>query len=350
MTGIVGITGPIGTCDYHTAGEPFRIVTSGVPVPNGANVLDRRDSALAELDDVRALLINEPRGHADMYGCFVTPPDDDGAAFGMLFFHKDGFSTACGHGTIAGVTWAIDSGLVAARSPVTELCVDVPSGRLSVRADVDGRGRVGEVRFVNVPAWVAATDLPVEAAGRTWLVDVSFGGAFYASARAADAAASVRPADLAELTRLGREIRRAVDPLPCVRHPTDDRLSGCYGTIWWDDRDDGGTASASASGHDLVQRNVTIFADGEVDRSPCGSGTSARLAVLHRRGVIATGEGLRHVGIVGTSFSGRVLRTVDGPDGRPAVVTEVGGRAYRTGTHEFVVDPDDAVGIGFQLR
>ena len=342
---------PIATVDYHTAGEPFRIVTGGVPVPDGATVLDRRDAAIAALDDVRALLINEPRGHADMYGCFMTPPDDPGAAFGMLFFHKDGFSTACGHGTIAGVTWALDSGLVPARAPTTELHVDVPSGRLAVQADVDAEGRVGEVRFTNVASWVAATDLRVTAAGQEWTVDVSFGGAFYASARASDAGAAVTPADLADLTRIGREIRRAVDPLPCVRHPTDDRLSGCYGTIWWEDVHAPSEQRGAHSVDTLTQRNVTIFADGEVDRSPCGSGTSARLAVLQHRGALVVGQQLHHVGIVGTAFDARVSSIIDGPGATGvAVVTEIGGHAYRTGSHEFVLDPRDPLGVGFQLR
>jgi proline racemase len=348
MSGMKTIT----TADYHTAGEPFRIVTGGITTPAGDTVLDRRSSAMSELDDVRALLINEPRGHADMYGCFVTPPDDAGAAFGMVFFHKDGFSTACGHGTIAGATWAIESGLVPAVKPVTELRVDVPSGRLAVSASVGGDGRVGEVRFTNVPSWVPAIDVPVHAAGRDWLVDVSYGGAFYASARAADAGLRVAPGDLDELIAIGRAIKRVMDGHPAVQHPSDTRLSGCYGTIWWEDADPTREDPAHASGEApaLAQRNVTIFADGEVDRSPCGSGTSARLAVLHRRGLLQVGALLHHEGIVGTRFTGRVLGEVEQPSVSTAVVTQVGGRAFATGRHEFVLDDRDEVGLGFQLR
>lgn len=333
----------ITTAEYHTAGEPFRIVTAGVPTPGGRTVLDRRSTAMAELDDVRALLINEPRGHADMYGCFVTPPDDAGAELGLVFFHKDGFSTACGHGTIAGATWAIDSGLVAATRPITRFHVDVPSGRLAVEADVDAHGRVGEVRFVNVASWVSATDVEVEAAGRTWSVDVSFGGAFYASARAADLGVAVAPEHLDRLISVGRAIKRAMNDHPSVQHPVDDRLSGCYGTIWWEDL----PIAAREAAH---QRNVTIFADGEVDRSPCGSGTSARLALLHHHGRLASSSLLRHDGIVGTTFSGRVLGAATPVAGRDAVVTQVGGRAFRIGSHEFSLDPRDELGLGFQLR
>ena len=336
----------IATADYHTAGEPFRIVTGGVEVPAGATVLDRRSACVANeggLDDVRAFLVNEPRGHADMYGCFVTPADDDGAAFGMVFFHKDGFSTACGHGTIAGATWALDSGLVEAVCPFTDLYVDVPSGRLAVSASVGADGGVGEVLFTNVASWVSATGVVVSAAGRDWTVDVSYGGAFYASVRAADGGLSIVPGDLDSLIAVGRAIKQAMDVHPAVQHPVDARLSGCYGTIWWEALD-------TPDGADLAQRNVTIFADGEVDRSPCGSGTSARLAVLHHRGQLAIDEVLCHEGIVGTRFSGRVLATTAGPEGRVAVTTQVGGRAYATGRHTFLLDDRDELGLGFQLR
>ncbi len=162
----------IQTVDYHTAGEPFRIVTGGVEPLPGARILDKRRYAAESLDHVRRLLVHEPRGHADMYGCFVTEPEDDGADLGVVFFHNAGYSTACGHGTIALVTWAIESGLV--EGP--EVVVDVPSGRLPTVARVE-EGRVVSVRFRNVPSFVHARDL--EAAGHR--VDVAFGGAFYAS-------------------------------------------------------------------------------------------------------------------------------------------------------------------------
>jgi len=338
-------TQPITTIDYHTGGEPFRIVTGGVAPPTGATMLERRATAIAELDHVRAFVVNEPRGHADMYGCFVTPPDDDGAAFGLVCFHKDGFPTACGHGTIAAVTWALHSGLVAAVSPMTTLSVDVPAGRHAVEADVDSDGRVGEVRITNVTSWVAATGIHVDAVGRWWTVDISYGGAFYASVRAADGGLAVRAEDLDDLTTIGRAIKRAMDKHRSVIHPSDDRLSGCYGTIWWEDE-----LPVPGRPESVRQRNVTVFADGQVDRSPCGSGTSARLALLHHHGLLRTGELLRHEGIVGTAFSSRVLAAATTPTGQRGVVTQVGGRAHRTGSHEFTLDPADEIGIGFQLR
>jgi proline racemase len=351
----------IVTVEYHTGGEPFRIVTSGVPTPVGATVLDRREWCQANLDDVRALLVNEPRGHADMYGCFVTPPDPDTGsdgvgAFGMVFFHKDGFSTACGHGTIAGVTWAIDTGRVPATEPSTEVYVDVPSGRLRAIADI-AFGRVRSVRFENVPSFVTATDHVVEIGGRQFNVDVSYGGAFYASADVAQLGLSITPEHLPSLIETGRAIKWALDQHAATRHPDDARLSGCYGTIWFerlgaDEPGDDGDEHGDEHGDDgtVRQRNVTIFADGEVDRSPCGSGTSARLAVLDHRRELTRGAVLQHESIVGSRFNGRVLGEGPTIDGHPTVRTEVGGRAHRTGTATFTYDPDDELGLGFQLR
>jgi proline racemase len=337
----------ITTDEYHTGGEPYRIVTGGVDTPEGGTVLDRREWSERHLDDVRAFLVNEPRGHADMYGCFVTPPDpnegrDGAGSFGMVFFHKDGFSTACGHGTIAGATWAIETGRVVAVEPVTEMWIDVPSGRLHVLADID-RGRVRAVRFENVSSYVTATDVHVALPNGDFAVDVSYGGAFYASADAAQLGVSITPEHLPSLVRAGRAIKWAIDDHASTDHPDDPRLSGCYGTIWFErlGTDDEGR---------LLQRNVTIFADGEVDRSPCGSGTSARLAVLDRKGELARGDHLVHESIVGSQFTGRVLGVAPTVGGHPGVRTEIGGRAHRTGSNTFTFDPDDPIGLGFQLR
>jgi proline racemase len=311
--------------DYHTAGEPFRIVTGGVPEIPGATILEKRRWAAAKLDHVRQLLVNEPRGHADMYGCFVVEPEDDGADLGVLFFHNAGYSTACGHGTIALGRWAVDTG----RSAPGSLVVDVPSGRLPVT--VSERG----VSFRNVPAWVEGEGL--HAAGL--VVDVAYGGAFYASV---EAPVPVEPASLSELIELGRRVKRDLEAQRVFEVPGAPDICGIYGVIFWQ-------AEGGAAGGALAQRNVTVFADGEVDRSPCGSGTSARLALLHARGELPPGRELLHRSIVGSEFRARVVGETDAP-GRPAVVTEIEGDAYLTGTHEFVLDPADPLGTGFLLR
>jgi proline racemase len=320
---------PIEVVDYHTGGEPFRIVTRGAPPLEGATILERRRFALEHADHVRRLLVFEPRGHADMYGCHVVPPNDDGGDLGVVFFHNEGYSTACGHGTIALVTWALDEGVVDRREGVNRVVVDVPSGRLETWATVEG-GSVRSVRFRNVPSFVWARG--VEAAGR--LVDVAFGGAFYASL-----AERVEPSELPRLIALGRAVKASLEAAHEIVHPLEPELRDVYGVIFWQDEGE----------RPLTQRNVAIFADGEVDRSPCGSGTSARLALLDDDGRLPRGDELRHRSIVGSEFTGRVVGDAE-VDGRPAVVTEVEGSAYRTGRAEFALDPDDPLGEGFLLR
>jgi proline racemase len=329
----------IRTVDYHTAGEPFRIVTGGVDPLEGRSILEKRRFARERLDHVRELLVYEPRGHADMYGCFVVPPNDGGADLGVVFFHNAGYSTACGHGTIALVTWALESGRIAVREPATDVIVDVPSGRLPAWARVED-GRVRSVRFRNVPAFVHSRGLVVATSAGVVTADVSFGGAFYASVRAADFGLAVEPAHLPRLIALGREVKHALEAEREIVHPLEPELRDVYGVIFFDEVD---------PGPPLRQRNVAIFADGEVDRSPCGSGTSARLALLDASGDLPRSERFVHGSIVGTEFEASVVGGAD-VAGRPAVLTEVEGSAHVTGTHEFVLEPEDPLGTGFLLR
>lgn len=336
----------IDTIDYHTAGEPFRIVTGGVNTPPGQTVLDRRGWAQDHLHDVRAFLINEPRGHADMYGCFVTPPDDEDGDLGVVFFHKDGFSTACGHGTIALATWALDHGVIEATSSTANtatIVIDAPSGRLRAEASLDEDGRVGEVKFWNVPSFVSDTGLTVDTSHGPVTVDVGFGGAFYGSVDLAQLPLRPDSGDLIELIALGRQIKAQFTTHPAVSHRDDDRLSGMYGVIFYHDIP--ASPSEPRSTIAVRQRNVTVFADGEVDRSPCGSGTSARLALLHHHGDLAPGDVFENHGIAGGVFHGRV-ESIE----HDSVLTSVTGSAFETGQSCFVLDPRDRLGLGFQLR
>jgi proline racemase len=337
------VPGEVRSTDYHTGGEPFRIVTAGVPDIPGSTVLERRAHAQGDpaIDAFRRLLVNEPRGHADMYGGFVVPPDDEGAHFGVLFWHKDGYSTACGHGTIALGTWAVQTGLVPADPDGdTDVVIDVPSGRVTARVTCAG-GRVQHATFRNVPSYVLGRDVEVPTGRGTVRADLSYGGAIYASVRAADVGLEVRPEDYAKLLAVGREVKWALDATEWARHPTDRRLDGVYGTILYDEL---GTAPG-----EVRQRNLTVFADGEVDRSPCGSGTSARVALLADQGILGTDDVLVHDSVVGTRFTGRVVDRVTSQP-RDAVISEVRGSAYRTGSHVFVLEPGDPVGLGFTLR
>jgi proline racemase len=316
---------PITATDYHTAGEPFRIVTGGVPRVPGERILDKRRWAIDHLDHVRRLLVFEPRGHPDMYGGFVVDPDDDGADLGVLFFHNQGFSTACGHGTIALVTWALESGRIPAGGDgEREVIVDVPSGRLPTRAAVRD-GDVERVRFRNVPSFVLRSDVEVEGVR----ADIAFGGAFYAIVAAPD---GVGRRQLPDLIERGRRIKDALNRPGDVVHPLEPELRDIYGVIWTDGA-----------------RNVTVFADGEADRSPCGSCASARLALLHDRGELGVGQPLTVRSIIDTELQGTIVEETS-VAGLPAVVTEVAGSAHLTGRHEFVLEADDPIGEGFLLR
>ncbi|WP_246180369.1 proline racemase family protein [Kocuria coralli] len=332
------------TADYHTAGEPFRIVTEiGTPIP-GETVAERRVHAMnsAAIERVRRILCFEPRGHADMYGGFITPPDDDGADFGVLFWHKDGFSTACGHGTIALGVWAVESGLAEAPATgTTDVVIDVPSGRVTARVHTE-EGRVTAADFVNVPGYVLATGVTVPTSRGEVTVDVTYGGAIYAQLDVTTVGESIHPSRTGDLIALGREIKWALNDSPVAEHPVDDRLSGIYGTILFED--------LPRQRPDVVsQRNATIFADGELDRSPCGSGTCARVATLTVSGVLAEDAVLEHGSIVGSSFTARVLERTE-VAGYEAVVTQVSGMAYPTGESIFTVDPHDPLVPGFVLR
>ncbi|HJL83032.1 MAG TPA: proline racemase family protein, partial [Acidimicrobiales bacterium] len=244
------------------------------------------------------------------------------------------FSTACGHGTIAIVTWAIDTGLIPADGGVADVVVDVPSGRLPTVARLDG-GRVASVRFQNIPAYVSATGMEMSTTFGMVSVDISFGGAFYASVALDGTGLSADRGGLDDLISAGRQIRAALKGSPTVVHTPDDRLSGLYGTIFHE----------TVGETPLHQRNITIFADGQVDRSPCGSGTSARLALLHQAGLVEKDDLFLNEGIAGGVFEGRITATPNA-----GVVTTIEGSAHMHATSSFNLDPDDPIGLGFQLR
>jgi len=328
---IVGRRLMVSTVDYHTAGEPFRIVSGGVPGLQGKTILEKRRFALQHLDHIRQLLVFEPRGHADMYGGFVTDAENDGAQLGVVFFHNAGYSTACGHGTIALVTWAIEAALVPASSPRTEVVVDVPSGRLKTIAIMQDQ-RVQSVRFENVPSFVLEDGLTVSVADRRVEAAIAYGGAFYAIVPAERFELPIEPAFVPRFIDIGRDIKAAIEADRDIAHPLQPELQGIYGVMFT-----------------MGNRNVTVFADGEVDRSPCGSGTSARLALLDRRGELARGTTLMHESVIGGRFASRVVGE-DRVGEYPAVITEVEGSAYLTGYHQFVLEADDPIGTGFLIR
>jgi len=331
----------ITTIDAHAAGEPLRVIVDGFPQPPGATVLEQRRFAALHLDHFRRALMWEPRGHADMYGCLLTAPTTPDGDLGVLFMHNDGFSTMCGHGVIAVVTVAIECGLVPVPEgdPAPVLRLDTPAGRVTATATLS-HGRVEDVSFVNVPSFVLASDIEVVIAGLGVVrCDVAFGGAFYAFVDATSLGLELVPANTARLIELGMAIKRAIGATCPIVHPNGDAdLNFLYGTIFLDP----GRAAVHS-------RHACVFANGELDRSPTGTGVSGRAAILHARGQLTVGEAIRIESLIGTQFVVRVVETVAVGD-RPAVVPEVSGSAWITGRHEFLIDPRDPLRHGFLLR
>lgn len=327
----------ITTIDAHAGGEPLRIVTSGLPPLRGATILERRREMLAHHDHLRRALMWEPRGHADMYGAIVTRPVTAAADYGVLFMHNEGYSTMCGHGIIALTTALIETGAFPCADGRASIGYDTPAGFVRASAQIEG-GRVLEVAFENVPSFVFAEAVEIDTPFGRLTVPVVFGGAFYAVAEASAAGLTVERSQTRRLIDFGMAVKHGVEAVLDVAHPDEPELRGIYGTIVT------GVAPENVDG-----LNVTIFADGEVDRSPCGTGTAGRVALLHATGVLAIGQTYIHQGVSGSRFKGRVLRdTVVA--GRPAVVPEIAGRGFLTGLHTFVIEPDDPLGAGFLVR
>jgi proline racemase len=345
--------------DLHCAGEPLRIIRTGFPdVPN-LPVLDRRRWVLEHADHVRRAIIQEPRGHRDMYGAILLPPYTHDADITVLFMHNEGYSTMCGHGVIAITTGLIEEGLYPATEPVTTIRYEVPAGIVAANAATvrqeDGNWAVQGVRFTNVPSYVAAQSLQVRPDGVTLhgnaaqygalTVDLAFGGAYYGIVNAAELGLRVVPDQTEELRHAGAAITDVLRRDFTPSHPTDSALSFVYGTIIVDLDPRSSPDGLAANAH---MRNATIFADAELDRSPCGSGTSAILAQLHARGRIKVGQEIINAGITGEHFLGRVeAETALGP--YPAVSTSIAGTAYLTGYSTFIVDSRDPLGEGFLL-
>jgi trans-L-3-hydroxyproline dehydratase len=330
---------PLAVTDMHTGGEPVRIVTGGYPpIPKGT-ILEKRAWVRENLDHLRKLLIFEPRGHYDMYGALLVEPDLPGADLAVLFMHNEGYSTMCGHAVIALGRYAVDCGLVPAREPVTTVNIEAPCGLVVASVEVKA-GKAGAVSFESVPAFLFADNRTVELPGRGAIrFDVAYGGAFYALADCRQfglAFGRDRVRDFVDAATALTERVKLEFPLA---HPDHADLAFLYGTILTDGGD----------GRDAPTKNVCVFADAEVDRSPTGSGVTARLAAMHAGGGIGIGETRTFESIAGSRFSGSVARTAKAGY-HDAVVARVGGRAFYCGKAEFTLEADDELGRGFLLR
>ena len=337
------------TIDAHAAGEPLRLIVDGFPSPRGKTMLEKREWVRRHADALRRALMLEPRGHADMYGAVLTEPVSPGSHAGVLFMHNEGYSTMSGHGVIAVTTIALERGLLVPGGDGRTIVYDSAAGTIRARATLgeggSGRGngaadarRVESVAFTNVPSFVLHGGLTVTIASRKVRADVAFGGAFYAIVDCEAVGLPIDAAHVPELRRIGMEIKDAVESAQTIVHPLEPGLKGISGTIF--------TGPPNDVRADL--RNVTVFADAEVDRSPCGTGTAAVMAVIDAMGLLADDRPFIHESLIGTQFKGRVAsRTVVGD--YQALVPEIEGSAWITGEHTFLVDDADPLKDGFRI-
>jgi proline racemase len=327
----------LAAVDSHTEGMPTRVITGGVgPIP-GASMLERKLHFEAHMDDLRLLLMREPRGHSAMSGAILQPPTRPDADWGVLFIEVSGLLPMCGHGTIGVATVLVETGMVPVTEPETVVRLDTPAGFVTARVAVEG-GKATAVTLRNVPSFLHATDREVDVPGLgTVRYDMAFGGNFYAITPAADAGLEVEPARSDDLVEAGLAVIGAIDAADRPVHPDDARIAGCAHVVFHAPGRDGADARAATSIH-----------PGWLDRSPCGTGTSARLAQLHGRGQLATGAAFVNESVIGTRFTGRVVEETT-VAGRPAIVPEITGRAWITGMGQYLLDPGDPFPAGFDL-
>ncbi len=328
----------ITTLDAHTGGEPLRILIDGLPELPGNTILKKRQYLKDHLDHYRTILMWEPRGHADMYGCIITLPEKSGSDFGVIFMHNEGYSTMCGHGIIAVTKVALDTGLIEIQEPQTTIRIDSPAGLITSYATVSA-GKIDKIYFHNVPSYVQALDQTIKVDGLGSVsYDLAFGGAFYAYVDADHLGLKLDAESFGEIIRIGMQIKRAVMNSVQLKHPYEEDLNFLYGTIFTSKNTDAAN-----------YRNVCVFAEGEVDRSPTGTGVSGRLAIDIAKDKVRIGESIIIESIVGSKFECKAIsKTNFGP--YQAIIPEVQGTAYISGKHTFVVDPNDPLKNGFILR
>lgn len=329
----------INTLECHTGGEPLRIITSGFPALKGEGILAKVEECKENYDALRQALMFEPRGHADMYGAIITDAEREDSHFGAIFIHNEGYSTMCGHAIIALTKCAVESGVVARTGDMTQVIIDVPCGQIHALAYSQNEV-VTKVSFHCVPSFVyaKAQQIVVEGIGEVNF-DIAYGGAFYAYVQASSLGLSLVPDQQEKLIDYGRKIKQAIIPEFTINHPIIAELSFLYGVIFIDDSPNQGVHS----------RNVCIFADGELDRSPTGSGVSGRIALHHAKQQVALNEKITIESILGSPFSVQAIENLTFA-GFDAVIPEVTGEAYICGKGQWLINAEDPLKYGFLLR
>jgi trans-L-3-hydroxyproline dehydratase len=340
MTG-AGETGRLRVVDMHSAGEPVRLIEEGYPALQGATILAKRRDALQRFDHLRRMTMLEPRGHAGMYGVIPTAPSLAGADLAVLFTHQEGYSTMCGHATIAIGRWAVDTGRVAMTDGRAVFGLEAPCGLVQVEVEQD-RDDVPLVSFVSVDSFASHLDRRIDVP--EWgdvAYDIAFGGAFYALVPASRLGLSLMDTPVAQLVEAGVAITNAVRAAVPITHPNEADLGFLYGTILTDDVPLG-------EGDGRASYNLCIFAEGQIDRSPTGSGVTARFALAAARGDLRPGQSCEVRGVSGQGFVGTLWATEE-QDGQLVSRVKVAGRAYYAGRAEFVAEPADPFAHGFEL-
>ena len=328
----------IMTIDAHTEGNPERVVTGGIPPIPGRTMLEKSKYARDNLDYIRTLLVNEPRGHSNMYASFVVPPTVEGADFGVMYLEPGGYVTMCGHGTIAICTVLVETGIVEALEPETEIVLDTPAGLVRARVAMKD-GKAESVTFRNVPSFLYKEDVEIDVpdVGRVKL-DIAYGGNFYAILPAESVGLKILAEHVNKIISCGTKIWRAVNEQVEIHHPEEPEID-CVNFVEF---------SAPATHPKATMKNAVVVPPGGMDRSPCGTGTSAKMATLYSRGELGLNEEFVHESIIGTLYYGELIEeTMIGK--YPAVVPTIRGSAYITGIHQFVVDPKDPFPAGFYL-
>ena len=328
----------VRTIDAHAAGEPLRLIVDGFPAPSGRTMLEKRNWVQQKHDQLRRALMLEPRGHRDMCGAVLTEPVSAGSPAGVLFMNTEEYDVLPGHGIIALTTIALERGLLMPGGTGASIVYDTPAGVVRASAHVGPSGRVTSVKFANVPSFVLAGGLAVGYGAKKIQVDVAFAGSFFAIVDSEAVGLPLDAAHLPELRRAGAQIARAIDGAHTISHPLESELTGISGTIF--------TAPAHDAHADL--RNVTVFADMQIDRSPCATGTAAVMAVLDAMGLLDSDRTFVHESLIGTRLTGKLVGRTQVAD-FPAVVAELEGSAWITGEHTFLIDDDDPLRSGFRV-
>lgn len=320
--------------DTHTVGEFTRVLFSGFPKLEGSTMIERKHFLAEKHDKYRQALMYEPRGHHDMFGAYICEPIHSEADFGVIFMDTGEYLNMCGHGTIGSVTALIESGMVEAREPYTEVVLDAPAGLIRTKAEVKN-GKVLSVTLTNVPAFLYKENLKTTIDGREITYDIAFGGSFFALVHASQTGYNVEPAAIPELTKFGMELIKKVNAEQTIKHPSLDITSVDLAEIYCHTDTPG-----------CNYRNVVIFGNNMADRSPCGTGTSAKLAALYAKGKIGIGEDFVYESFIGSRFKGVIKETTKVGD-FDAVVPMITGSAYVTGEATYVIDSDDPLKYGF---